>query len=172
MDSISHHLFVRDCCGTPCRFALDIDDHLIQIHEWIIAGGGSVEDYQTPDCCDCRIHLIDPKSKVLPNKDEGDVFSINYIKDCVEANRLLSNLQEYRVNPRSIFEDYEPMKILMGAQKWCDLSRKLSARIRSPKKTQIIEDEGDIDDEIALKAPVANLTNVEDIRKKTFLASV
>ena len=37
MDSIPHHLFVRDCCGTPCRFALDTEppNLLQEVEEWI-----------------------------------------------------------------------------------------------------------------------------------------
>ena len=37
MDSIPHHLFVRDCCGTPCRFALDTEPPklLQEVEEWI-----------------------------------------------------------------------------------------------------------------------------------------
>lgn len=174
MDSIPHHLFVRDCCGTPCRFALDTEppNLLQEVEEWIKAGGGKVEDHRKSDCCDCRIHLVDPKSRLLPNKDDGDVFSINYIKDCVEAKKLLENLADYRVNPRSIFENYDPMKMLMGQQKWCELSRKLSAKIRSPTKTLILEEDSDIDDEVTLRAPVPILSNVEDIRKNTLKAAV
>ena len=174
MDSIPHHLFVRDCCGTPCRFALDTElPNLLQdVEERIKAGGGKVEDHRKPDCCDCRIHLVDPKSRLLPNKDDGDVFSINYVKDCVEAKKLLENLVDYRVNPRSIFENYDPMKMLMGRQKWCELSRKLSAKIRSPTKTLILEEDSDIDDEVTLKAPVPMFSNVEDIRKNTLKAAV
>ena len=116
--------------------------------------------------------MVDPKSRLLPNKDDGDVFSINYIKDCVEAKKLLENLADYRVNPRSIFENYDPMKMLMGQQKWCELSRKLSAKIRSPTKTLILEEDSDIDDEVTLRAPVPMFSNVKDIRKNTLKAAV
>ena len=176
MDLIPRQLFTRDCCGNPCIFATDIKDKELQvkIHEWIEMGGGIVENYKKPDSCDCRILLVDPESRFLPKIDDGDVFDANYIKDCVEAKRLLPNVTDYRKNTRTIFEKYDPMEILMGKLKWSDLSRKLSAKIRSPRKGQIVEEENsDIDDEVVLNMPV-NIPkeNVSAIRNATLKKAV
>ncbi len=52
-----------------------------------------------------------------------DIYDVNYIFDCVEANDLLPNLSEYRLNEQSRFEEYNPCDILLGYVKWGELSR-------------------------------------------------
>lgn len=168
---IPKYLFVQDHSGAPCCFALDIKEKefQIKIQEWIRAGGGIVKDPRKLDPDDCSIRLIDPESRILPDKNEGDVFNANYVKDCANEEKLLSNLNEYKMNPRSIFEEYDPMMILRGHQKWCDLAKKLSAKIASPEKSQIIEEDSDFEDEVTLRKPVPVAPKVDDIRKKTLI---
>ena len=113
--------------------------------------------------------MIDPESRILPDKNEGDVFNANYVKDCANEEKLLSNLNEYKMNPRSIFEEYDPMMILRGRQKWCDLAKRLSAKIASPEKSQIIEEDSDFEDEVTLRKPIPVAPKVDDIRKKTLI---
>ena len=168
---IPKYLFVQDHSGAPCCFALDIKEKefQIKIQEWIRAGGGIVKDPRKLDPDDCSIRLIDPESRILPDKNEGDVFNANYVKDCANEEKLLSNLNEYKMNPRSIFEEYDPMMILRGHQKWCDLAKKLSAKIASPEKSQIIEEDSDFEDEVTLRKPIPVAPKVDDIRKKTLI---
>ena len=155
-----HKLFCRNMWGEPCRFSLDLVQKDLQrkITNWIRMGGGTIEDKRKNDTTDSRIMLVDGESVMYKNRSEIDVFSVQYIEDCVANKKLLPNLKDYRVNSRSIFEDYEPTKVLMGKLKWSDINRKFSAELKSPRKLIFEEDEiSDIDDEVVLKAPVAKI---------------
>ena len=70
---IPKYLFVQDQSGAPCCFALDIKEKefQIKIQEWIRAGGGIVKDPRKLDPDNCSIRLIDPESRILPDKNEG-----------------------------------------------------------------------------------------------------
>ena len=157
-ESISPELFTRDCCGTPCRFALLIHEKELEskLKELIREGGGTTEDHKRPDSCDCRLLIVDPDA--IYNKDDGDAFSAKYILDCAEAKKLIGDLSSYRVNKRSNFEEYNPIDILMGKRKWSDLSRTLSAKIRSPRKELVEEEVSDIDDDAVIHAPVRKVS--------------
>ena len=161
MEEENSLLFVRGPSGEPIRFGLDLKnaEFRAQVMGWIREGGGTVDNTD-----DCRILLMESESRSLPDKNDGDVFSANYIKDCVKENELL-NIGEYvdepgygknfkyRLNRKTIFEDYDPMDIVKGKKKWSDLSRKLSAKIRSPRKPDIAVEEilSDADEKVIFK---------------------
>jgi len=182
MEKENPFLFIRGPSGAPIRFGLDLknSEFRVKVIEWIKAGGGTVDN---SDRNDCRIKLLEKECRVLPHRDDGDVFSANYIEDCVKENKLL-NVGEYRLNRKTIFEDYDPMEIILGKKKWSDLSRKLSAKVRSPRKPDnaveveepknVVEEADDdveeastIDEEITFKEQSMKPTqNMENIRKQ------
>jgi hypothetical protein len=125
----------------------------VRIGRMIREGGGILEDPRMPDKAGYRFHLVEPKAILLPHKDDGDFFSVNYIDDCYSAGKLLPNLIDYRVNNRSIYENYEPLRVLLGFMKWTDVPRTLSTHVRSPTKG-VEEETSDIDEEV-LVAPIA-----------------
>ena len=150
--------------SSPCRFGLFPNDRSdAELVTKIREGGGVVEDPRTPDTSGHRICFVDPRALVLPNRDDGDVFSINYIHDCVSANELKLNLMEYRVNTRSIYEKYEPLKIFLGMMTWSEIPRKFSCITRSPQKSSVVEEEvSDIDDDIVQMNPSSPRKKADD----------
>ena len=95
MEEENSLLFVRGPSGEPIRFGLDLKnaEFHAQVMGWIREGGGTVDNTD-----DCRILLMESESRSLPDKNDGDVFSANYIKDCVKENELL-NIGEYVDEP-------------------------------------------------------------------------
>ncbi|XP_069680899.1 uncharacterized protein [Periplaneta americana] len=81
------------------------------IRDMITAGGGEV--VSNPG--DYGITLIPPNVALIGN---DEVFSIDFIKDCCAANKLL-DLKPYRLNDESRFsDDFDPMAVLLKLQTW------------------------------------------------------
>ena len=87
MEKENPFLFIRGPSGAPIRFGLDLKnaEFRVKVIEWIKAGGGTVDN---SDRNDCRIKLLEKECRVLPHRDDGDVFSANYIEDCVKENKF------------------------------------------------------------------------------------
>ena len=115
-------LFVRHEDYVGFRFCMDQGPHRATVRNLIEASLGVFEDPKRPDKTGHRIYLVD-KDNYRPWRGHGqDVFDYHYILDCVEANDLLINLADYRVNPRSHFTaDHDPFDVMMGVKKWSDL---------------------------------------------------
>ncbi len=169
---IDRLIFVKSRCIDACKFALDIEgDKELEVAttELIRKGGGTIEDKRTPDTCGSRILLVHPESpKYKGSKGQHcdelsgkDVFSAYFIKDSVNAGKLV-DLSKYRVNKRSIFENYDPLKVLLGIQKWEDLKQTFSTIIRSPRsggRSDLYEEHiSDIDEDKEMAAPVTQVS--------------
>ncbi|XP_069680894.1 dentin sialophosphoprotein-like isoform X2 [Periplaneta americana] len=92
------------------------------IRDMITAGGGEV--VSNPG--DYGITLIPPNVALIGN---DEVFSIDFIKDCCAANKLL-DLKPYRLNDESRFsDDFDPMAVLLKLQTWEEARNGVTLRV-------------------------------------------
>ena len=142
-------LFTDRLSGEPFQFCVDIDDaeRRQEIVSDIQDFGGVVLD--SPEGQERRIKLVDPNSRKIYAKEDGDIFSFKFVEECVAQGGLPESLVPYRVNFKSIYEEYEPMDILLGKTKWSDLPKTFSARVRNDDNEDI--ELSDIEDENVLK---------------------
>ena len=110
--------------GEPCRFAFDgLDDNTFNKAKNLVKeSGGIVEKYskiKNIDSYENCILLTHPKPLTTP-KYVVDAFSYQYLEDCIEAEEILPNLNEYLVG-ESKFEKYDPLEVMLGFKKWNDL---------------------------------------------------
>ena len=59
------------------------------------------------------------------------MFSVQYVTDCVLQNRLLPDLDSYKLRSRGFFsslEAYNPLEVLLGLRGWGDIPRRLEGR--------------------------------------------
>ena len=62
----------------------------------------------------------------LPLSRRREVFSVDYLIDCINSNEILPNILDYKKQEFSMnFEDYNPLDILFGYKQWTDLSERL-----------------------------------------------
>ena len=142
-------LFTDRLSGEPFQFCVDIDDaeRRQEIVSDIQDFGGVVLD--SPEGQERRIKIVDPNSRKIYAKEDGDIFSFKFVEECVAQGGLPESLVPYRVNFKSIYEEYEPMDILLGKTKWSDLPKTFSARVRNDDNEDI--ELSDIEDENVLK---------------------
>ena len=118
-------IFIQPLSGAPVVFGIRSGRDLESIRMHIWKGGGKVEDPNTiSDTTGQRITLFDPNALIRPKNKE--IFDYKYILDCVRENVLKENLIDYRINKKLVFEDYDPMDILLGNKKWNDLKKRIS----------------------------------------------
>ena len=118
-------LFIQPSSGIPLTFGIKSAKIFDSIKALIWKSGGKVEDPEKVlDNAGHRIDLFDPNSIIRPKNRE--IFSFQYILDCVHDNKLKEDLIEYRLNKKLIFEDYNPMDILLGNKRWDSLSKRIS----------------------------------------------
>ena len=118
-------LFIQPLSGIPITFGVKSAKIFDSIKALIWKSGGKVEDPEKVlDSAGHRIDLFDPNSIIRPKNKE--IFSFQYILDCVQDNKLKEDLIEYRLNKKLIFEDYNPMDILLGNKRWDSLSKRIS----------------------------------------------
>lgn len=118
-------IFIQPLSGAPVVFGIRSGRDLESIRMHIWKGGGKVEDPRTiSDTTGQRITLFDPNALIRPKNKE--IFDYKYILDCVRENVLKENLIDYRINKKLVFEDYDPMDILLGNKKWNDLKKRIS----------------------------------------------
>ena len=118
-------LFIQPLSGIPITFGVKSAKIFDSIKALIWKSGGKVEDPEKVlDSGGHRIDLFDPNSIIRPKNKE--IFSFQYILDCVQDNELKEDLIEYRLNKKLIFEDYNPMDILLGNKRWDSLSKRIS----------------------------------------------
>ncbi|XP_046394420.1 telomeric repeat-binding factor 2-interacting protein 1-like isoform X1 [Ischnura elegans] len=120
MDSVLPVLFLDDE-GTPLEFALrgySSDSSYSSVSLLIKKGGGILHVKRDGPH---TILLEKPESRMFC---EGECFSIMYITDCCEANRLL-DLNKYRLNKNSKYcQDYDANLILLKKKSWRDIPLK------------------------------------------------
>ena len=59
------------------------------------------------------------------------MFSVQYVIDCVHHNRLLPDLDSYKMRSRGFFsslEAYNPLEVLLGLRAWGDIPRRAEGR--------------------------------------------
>ena len=59
------------------------------------------------------------------------MFSVQYVIDCVHHNRLLPDLDSYKMRSRGFFsslEAYNPLEVLLGLRAWGDIPRRVEGR--------------------------------------------
>ena len=118
-------IFIQPLSGTPLTFGIKSANIYNSIKTIIWKSGGKVEDPESIlDTSSHRIDLFDPDSIIRPKGKE--IFSFQYVLDCVRENKLKENLIEYRLNKKLVFEEYDPMDILLGNKKWNDLKKRTS----------------------------------------------
>ena len=118
-------IFIQPLSGAPVVFGIRSGRDLESIRMHIWKGGGKVEDpAKVADTTGHRITLFDPNAVIRP-KDK-DIFDYQYILDCVRDNALKENIIEYRINTKLVYEDYDPIDVLLGHKKWEDLNKKMS----------------------------------------------
>jgi len=62
----------------------------------------------------------------LPLSRRREVFSVDYLIDCINSNEILPNILDYKKQEFSMnFEDYNPLDILFGYKQWTDISERL-----------------------------------------------
>ena len=118
-------IFIQPLSGAPVVFGIRSGRDLESIRMHIWKGGGKVEDPgKVTDTAGHRITLFDPNAVIRP-KDK-DIFDYQYILDCVRDNVLKENIIDYRINTKLVYEDYNPMDVLLGHKKWEDLNKRIS----------------------------------------------
>ena len=118
-------IFIQPLSGAPVVFGIGSGRDLENIRMHIWKGGGKIEDpRKISDSTGHRITLFDPNALIRPKNNE--IFNYNYILDCVRDNALKENLIDYRINKKLVFEDYDPIDILLGKKKWTDLKKRIS----------------------------------------------
>ena len=131
--------------GEPCRFVFDgLDDNTFhKLKNLVKDSGGVVEKYskiKNIDSYENCILLTHPNPLTIP-KYEVDVYSYKYLDDCVEAEEILPNLNEYLVG-ESKFEKYDPLEVMLGFKKWNDLMIRCEVMLEKmhasdPKESEI-----------------------------------
>ena len=117
-------IFIQPFSGAPVVFGVRSGRELESIRINIWRGGGKVEDPEkVPDTTGHRITLFDSIAMIRPK--DNDIFNYYYIVDCVRDNVLKKNLIDYRINTKLVYEEYDPMDVLLGYKKWEDLNKKL-----------------------------------------------
>lgn len=149
---IRFDLFADELSGAPFHFNVDVDD--VECRHKIVNAiqkfGGVVTN--SPEDQEHRITLVDPDSRKIYKKENGDIFSFKFIEECAAKSQLPESLVPYRVNFKSIYEEYEPMDILMGRAKWSSLPKTWSGKVRSSANDNSEDIElSDIEDENVLK---------------------
>ena len=114
-------LFLDPLTAMPMVFGMSSGRDLEEVRRHIINGGGVVENVDQVDATGNRITISDPRALIRPPGQ--DIFSYQYIRDCLRDNMLRENLAEYRIN-KSVYEYYDPLDILLGHKKWQDLSKR------------------------------------------------
>ena len=106
--------------GNPVFFSLALISRRSELRTLVTKHGGVLQDPGIRDDTGIRISLVDPG---LVNQDPNkDLFDMKYVQDCVEAKMLLPNLRDYRVG-ESVFQDYDPFKVLRGEVTWDKIQR-------------------------------------------------
>ena len=138
-------IFADELTGEPYEFVVDIDN--IESRQKIINAikkhGGTVQGSSSPD--QSRISIIDPETRKVYKREDGDFFSYKFILDSVTQGEMPESLVPYRVNFRSMYEDYEPMDVLLKHLKWSELRKKLSMIVR--EQSEEIQEVSDIEDD-------------------------
>ena len=118
-------LFIQPKSGIPLTFGVKSAKIFDSIRALIWKSGGRAEDPdKVLDNGGNRIDLFDPNSIIRPKNKE--IFSFQYVLDCVRDNKLKENLIEYRLNKKLVFEDYDPLDILLGKKEWNSLRKRIS----------------------------------------------
>ncbi|XP_076048677.1 uncharacterized protein LOC143029709 isoform X2 [Oratosquilla oratoria] len=68
------------------------------------------------------IRLVDSQGSGHTISGSDDVFKLQYVRDCVEAQELL-DLKKYRVKPSVYTDEVDVMDILLGNSSWKDAKR-------------------------------------------------
>ena len=145
-------LFSDEHTGDPFQFNVDIDD--VECRHKIVKAiqkfGGVVTD--SPEEKERRIRLVDPDSRKIYRKEDGDIFSFKFIEECVAKGQLPESLVPYRINFKSIYEEYEAMDVLLGRIKWSNVPKTWSGKVRMSANDNSEDIElSDIEDENVLK---------------------
>ena len=139
------NIFADELSGEPYEFVVDIDN--VESRQKIINAirehGGTVKESTKLDTN--RISIIDPDTRKVYKRKDGDFFSFKFILDSVAQGEMPESLVPYRVNFRSMYEDYEPMDILLKQLKWSELRKKLSMIVR--EHSEEVEEVSDIEDD-------------------------
>ena len=123
--SYDEELFIRPD-GEPMVFCLLPDTESNQYREELVSQvhqrGGVVLDQLTDVLSHHCIRLLGKYEN--PDKRK-EMFDYRYVVDCIQKDRVLDNMLDYRVSKSSIYqqyEKYEPLDILHGYKKWTDLT--------------------------------------------------
>ena len=123
MEEIDILLFSRPD-GKPMVFCLPLDpqseEFRLELVRKVKERGGLLLDHLTENQTGHVIHLLGQNE--APDKRK-EMFDFRYLEDCIEKNQILRNLLEYRVSKSSIYQQYEPLDVLLGYKTWSDIPR-------------------------------------------------
>ena len=122
----------------PMVFTMSVDRHRPRIRQLVVDHGGHLIDPKEMNDDGGAIHVTTPGLPVI--NPRFDTFSTKFIEDCVEANELMSDVAQYRLNAHSLYEPYDPMDLLQGRLKWTDVRK--------------VDDDGEIDSDFEDSRPV------------------
>ena len=122
--------------------------------------GGVVLDRPGQDYNDSSTIRLLGKEENYNRRERAEIFDYRYVSDCIQKNRILENMLDYRVSTSSLlqqYERYEPLDVLHGYKTWSQLPRDEGERV------------SDIDDDFETSSVVSSvLDRTRNSSLKTF----
>ena len=135
-ESYDEELFIRPD-GKPMVFSLLAERESPEYRQVLVREverrGGVVLDRPGQDYNDSSTIRLLGKEENYNKRERAEIFDYRYVVDCIQKNRILENMLDYRISNTSLFqqqyESYEPLDVLHGYKTWSQLPRDEGERV-------------------------------------------